>query len=156
MDALFYYFSPCSLHVVQAEEDALPPSPPLSLASDSARRVCLGLRGGAADKSKADAIDGPCIGIDLGTTYRWARLQQCRPGGPLSQEISFFSKKSQAELIRTISSISRTPTGASWSSPHVFLLCQKKASVFFVSRACEALDSLGQNLIDFLTPSSNL
>lgn len=53
----------------QVEVDA--PPPPLSLASDSARRVCLGLRGGAADKSKADSIDGPCIGIDLGTTYRY-------------------------------------------------------------------------------------
>ncbi|CAN0418172.1 unnamed protein product, partial [Hapterophycus canaliculatus] len=36
----------------------------------------LSLRGGAADKGKGkgkgkeNAIDGPCIGIDLGTTYR--------------------------------------------------------------------------------------
>lgn len=49
-------------------------APPLGLSSASprTRRVCVGLRGGAADKAKANDIDGPCIGIDLGTTYRYA------------------------------------------------------------------------------------
>ncbi|CAN0185354.1 unnamed protein product, partial [Ectocarpus sp. 4 AP-2014] len=55
-------------------DNARPPSPLLPSAvsrATSGMSSCLGLRGGSTDKGKADAIDGPCIGIDLGTTYRY-------------------------------------------------------------------------------------
>ncbi|CAB1118099.1 unnamed protein product [Ectocarpus sp. CCAP 1310/34] len=59
-------------------DDARPPPPPLPRSAvsraTSGLSSCLGLRGGGNDKGKADAIDGPCIGIDLGTTYRCAFL----------------------------------------------------------------------------------
>ncbi|CAM9977120.1 unnamed protein product, partial [Ectocarpus fasciculatus] len=51
------------------ELDATPPVLPSDVSRASGLSSCLGLRGGSTDKAKADAIDGPCIGIDLGTTY---------------------------------------------------------------------------------------
>lgn len=38
------------------------------LLASRTQQLALGLRGGASNM--ANAIDGPCIGIDLGTTYR--------------------------------------------------------------------------------------
>lgn len=74
------------------------PPPTLASASPRASRVCLGLRGGAAEKEKPDAIDGPCIGIDLGTTYRccfhgvWSPSQSAPLPSPWSVISIWFSR----------------------------------------------------------------
>ena len=42
--------------------------------SESSMKRCLRLRGGAADESTDSKVQGTCIGIDLGTTYRYSPL----------------------------------------------------------------------------------
>jgi len=43
----------------------------LNIKNTDERRSIFRLRGGANDESESKTIKGPCIGIDLGTTYRY-------------------------------------------------------------------------------------
>ncbi|CAM9254141.1 unnamed protein product, partial [Ectocarpus sp. 8 AP-2014] len=76
----------------KVELDDAPPPPLLPSAVSRATgglSSCLGLRGGSTDKGKTDAIDGPCIGIDLGTTYslrmQVVQRERWRCRGPLGR-----------------------------------------------------------------------
>ncbi|CAN0122740.1 unnamed protein product, partial [Ectocarpus sp. 12 AP-2014] len=68
---------------VELDDARLPPQLPSAVSrATSGLSSCLGLRGGSTDKAKADAIDGPCIGIDLGTTYRFVPWEGWHCWGP--------------------------------------------------------------------------